>query len=168
MDYILGKNVLIQYKKSWVEMKKVCHEKEKIFKVQGENKWYSKERIIMIRDKKNENYQCLHCKIPINDGKLLCKDTYCPNEYVKVFDCGFFTSTKNKEKENYRDRRITKYSNLRENLWSRNDPVEENLNMKYSKKLYSIKLKKFLPKSRFADRRLKWSNRGKRYNLHSH
>ena len=150
----------------WVELKKVCHEKSGTFKVKGENTWYPKNTIVNVPSLETYNNNCcLNCKVPVMH-KLLCKDTYCPNNFSVSFDSGFVSSSKNVEM--YRDRRITTFPKLRENLWSREEPFEENTHMQYAEKLYSVKDEKFLPKSKFADRRLKWANRGKRYNLNAH
>jgi len=80
---------------------------------------------------------------------------------------GFSTTSGNSD--HFRDLRLKHFPNSRENLWSHDSHnPEENTHMRYEDKLFSIKHGKFLPKSRFSDRRLKWSNRGKRYNLHAH
>lgn len=168
MNNILGKRILVHFQNDsmdWVELKRVCHEKCNTFKVKNENTWYSKDTIVDVPSLQTYNDNCcVNCKVPVMH-KLLCKDTYCPNDFRLAFDSGFVSSSKNSEL--YRDHRITSFPQLRENLWSRTEPFEENTHMQYSNKLYSVKQNKFLPKSCFADRRLKWANRGKRYNLHA-
>ena len=70
--------------------------------------------------------------------------------------------------DTYRDLRLREDRHfLRENLWSREDEPEVNKHTTYDQKLRAVD-GRWLPKSRFADRRLKWANRGKRYNLHPH
>tara|TARA_B110000977_G_C11031551_1_gene475454 strand:+ start:1034 stop:1528 length:495 start_codon:yes stop_codon:yes gene_type:complete len=161
---LLGKRVLILFGDAvfqWIELKEIRHIKACEFKVIGDSNWYSNESIVDIPNEELYNSNiCLNCKLPVKHSQL-CKGSHCLNDFNVCTDIGFFTASSNCE--DFRDNRLTKYPNLRENLWS-ND--EENTNMHYCEKLYSIKDAKFLPKSKFADRRLKWSNRGKRYNLH--
>jgi len=57
-------------------------------------------------------------------------------------------------------RLIQSRSHLRENLWTREEEPTMNTHMTLDGK--------WLPKAKFADRRLKWANRGKRYNIHPH
>jgi hypothetical protein len=169
---LLGKRVLIQCTNdevNWVELQKVKHENQKNFRIMGETEWYSKETIVEIPSLESYNSgYCLNCGIPVMH-KLLCKGTHCPNDYCQVAKTGFSTTSGNAEK--FRDRRIKYFPEMRENLWSRdpmgNQPME-NTHMEYEEKLYCLKHEKFLPKSRFADRRLSKSNQGKRYNLHAH
>ena len=68
----------------------------------------------------------------------------------------------------YRDLRLHEDRHqLRENLWSHEIEPTKNVYTTYNTMLCTVD-GKWLPKSKFADRRLKWSNRGKRYNLHPH
>ena len=173
---MLGKCVLINYENglsNWVELKKVRHCKDKEFKVIGESDWYSTKSVVNIPPPELYNLGiCLNCKLPIlKKTSLLCHDTHCWNMFKVCCDVGFTTTASEsvfpKIDEKFRDLRLVHYRNLRANLWSKTDS-EENIYTCYKDKLYSIKHGKFLPKSRCADRRLKWKNRGKRYNLHAH
>lgn len=70
--------------------------------------------------------------------------------------------------ETFRDLRLRDDRNtLRENLWSHEKNPTQNTHTTYSNMLCTLD-GRWLPKSRFADRRLKWANRGKRYNLNPH
>ncbi len=70
--------------------------------------------------------------------------------------------------EIYRDLRLREDRNtLRENLWSHEDEPTQNTHTTYDNMLCTVD-GRWLPKARFSDRRLKWANRGKRYNLHAH
>jgi hypothetical protein len=164
---MLNKEVLINYENdefSWVELKKVRHIKHNEFKIHNENNWYSIETIVNVPKLEEFNSGfCVNCKLPVL-GKNLCNGTYCTNSFQKETDVGFSTLDKS---EKFRDKRIKVYYTLRQNLWDHSHN-EENDNMFYDDKLYCIKKGKFMPKSHFADRRLKWENRGKRYNLHGH
>lgn len=67
--------------------------------------------------------------------------------------------------DDYRDMRLREDRHfLRENLWSQET---QNNHTTYDSMLCTVD-GRWLPKSRFSDRRLKWANRGKRYNLHPH
>ena len=169
MDYLLGKQILVLYENnhmSWVELKSVKHENQASFKVVGEQTWYSKQTIVHIptTEELNNNF-CLNCKLPVC-GFLLCRKTHCINHYKQETDVGFYTSFKNAKK--FRDRRLKYFPTLRENLWSNSEYPEENIHMHFSEMLYCIKHGKYLPKSRFSDRRLSKKNKGKRYNLYAH
>ncbi len=79
---------------------------------------------------------------------------------------GFTYSPRNHEM--HRDLRLREDRHqLRENLWSHEIEPTENVYTTYNNMLCTVE-GKWLPKSKFSDRRLKWVNRGKRYNLHPH
>lgn len=168
MENLLGKYVLMLCANndySWVELVKIRHVKEDKFKVCNDDTWYTTQTIVDIPSTESLKLNfCLNCKIPLKHGNL-CNTTHCTNSFAATFNCGFHTTSK--ESKKFCDRRIKKYPKMRENLWS-HETFEENSSMKYDDMLYSVKHGKFLNKSRFADRRLKWTNRGKRYNLHAH
>ena len=70
--------------------------------------------------------------------------------------------------EDFRDHRLRDDRHtFRENLWSHEEEPTQNTHTTYSNMLCTLD-GKWLPKSRFADSRLKWANRGTRYNLHPH
>ena len=175
MENILGKNALMWFENddfSWVELHKIRHEKKLEFKIPDDDTWYSKEIIVEFpsAEECNSNF-CVNCKLPLkNIDSFLCKDTHCINEYIELKNAKGVTGfTTENTCTTFTDKRLIKYPGLRENLWAQNSDVPlENENMIYEDKLYSIKHGKFLPKSRFADRRLSHMNRGKRYNLHAH
>ena len=70
--------------------------------------------------------------------------------------------------EDFRDRRLCAANQYkRENLWSATERPVINTHARYDDYLLTPD-GRWLHKSRFADRRLKWANRGRRYNLHPH
>ena len=70
--------------------------------------------------------------------------------------------------EEFRDRRLRPENQYkRENLWSAAERPVMNTHTRYDDYLLAPD-GRWLPKSRFSDRRLKWTNRGRRYNLHPH
>jgi len=66
----------------------------------------------------------------------------------------------------FMDKRLVQSrSHLRENLWTDEEEPTMNTHMTYETHLMTLD-GKWLPRAKFADRRLKWANRGKRYNIH--